>query len=669
VRKILSAFNVALSMLCVLSLFGLPAHGQDRDRDRDGDRDNEKGETTAPANGIVQDWSGRHALYPRFGPLQGLIDAQRDPRAILSWQEQSRKDWRRFYARRHPRVATTAMHRDWSISLGLGTTAAGMFPAKFGFDPSAAPTCADFAVFPVNATGSATQPNIVAFKNLYSGGSKAITGNTNSTTTVTITAGTVTAADVGQPISGTGIPGGDTIATVIGGPPATSLTLAVAATATNVGVAITVGSGAAGFCNGRAPVATADNPLQATTLWSYDINGAGGKVVTSPALSIDGTKVAFVETAAGAAHFHVLAWKSGDGLNAANGQNVLTPKVLIAPFSAVAPAGGTGTVTDLTLAAASDTLSSPFVEYNQDVAYVGNDTGTLFRIKNVFCTMSCTPGTSAAPSLDLSWPTSGGSANTGTLSVCAAALTGPIVGPGGNVYVGCADGKLYGITPTGTIFGPVTVGNGGVDGGIVDPPLADVVNGFVYAVSGNNGTTSVLVQAPTNLSSSVTATLGSAGKFNLHSPTFNEDYFSCAPQAAGCTWRIFALALDATNTHSSLWAVGFAGLHVMNGGAGTVQAFGINPFEFSPATTFFDGVQDRLFESVLTNSIGGNLVSFNVSNGTTSPFALESSATEGAGTSGIIVDNNGTGTVQADSVYFGTLTTNTAVKLTQSGLL
>ena len=658
-------------MLCVLSLFGLPAHGQDRDRDRDGDRDNEKGETAAHPNGIVQDWSGRHALYPRFGPLQGLIDAQRDPRAILSWQEQSRKDWRRFYARRHPRVATTAMHRDWSISLGLGTTAAGMFPAKFGFDPSAAPTCADFAVFPVNATGSATQPNIVAFKNLYSGGSKAITGNTTSpSSTVNITAGTVTTADVGQAISGTGIPGGATITSVIGGPPATSLTMSVGATATNAGVAITVGTGAPGLCSGRAAVATVDNSLQATTMWSYDISAVGGKVVTSPALSIDGTKIAFIETAAGAAHFHVLAWKSGDGFDVANGQNVLLPKMISGGFSAVAPAGGTGTVTDLTLAAASDTLSSPFVEYNQDVAYVGNNSGTLFRIKNVFCTMSCTVGVTAAPSLDLSWPTSGGSANTGTLSVCGAALTGPIVGPGGNVYVGCADGKLYGITPTGTIFGPVTVGNGGVDGGIVDPPLADVVNGFVYAVSGNSGGgSSVLVQAPTNLSSSVTATLGSGGKFNLHSPTFNEDYFSCAPQAAGCTWRIFALALDVTNTHSSLWAVGFTGAHAMNSGFGTLQAFGINAFEFSPATTFFDGVQDRLFESVLTNSIGGNLVSFNVSNGTTSPFALESSATEGAGTSGIIVDNNGTGTVQADSVYFGTLTTNTAVKLTQSGLL
>lgn len=665
-RKIFSAFNVALSVLCLLSLFGLPAHGQDRD----GDRDNDKGERTARPNGIVQDWSRHHVVYPRFGPIQSLIEAQRDPRALLSWQEQSRKDWRRFNARRHPHLATAALHRDWSIKLGLGTVAAGMFPAKFGFDPSAVPTCADFAVFPVNATGSATQPNIVAFQNLYSGGSKGITGNTNSTTTVTITAGTVTSADVGQPISGVGIPGGDTIATVTGGPPATSLTLAVAATATNAGVAITVGTGTAGICNGRAPVATSDNPLQATTMWSYDINGVAGKVVTSPALSVDGTKIAFVETAAGAAHFHVLAWKSGDGLNAADGQNVLTPKVLIAPFSAVAPAAASGAVTDLTLGAASDTLSSPFVEYNQDVAYVGNDSGTLFRIKNVFCTMSCTVGVTAAPSLDLSWPTSGGSANTGTLSVCAGALTGPVVGPGGNVYVGCADGKLYGVTPTGTILGSVTVGNGAVDGGIVDPPLADVVNGFVYAVSGNSGGgTSVLVQAPTNMSSSVTATLGSGGKFNLHSPTFNEDYFSCAPQGAGCTWRILALALDATNTHSALWGVGFAGLHVMNSGAGTVDPFGIAPFEFSPATTFFDGVEDRLFESVLT-PIAGNLASFNVTTG--APFpppGLEHFATEGSGTSGIIVDNNATGTAQADSLYFGTLTSNTAVKLTQTGLL
>ena len=108
----------------------------------------------------------------------------------------------------------------------------------------------------------------------------------------------------------------------------------------------------------------------------------------------------------------------------------------------------------------------------------------------------------------------------------------------------------------------------------------------------------------------------------------------------------------------------------MNSGAGTLASVWESiRLNFSPATTFFDGVQDRLFESVLTNSIGGNLVSFNVSTGQTFPFTLESSATEGAGTSGIIVDNNGTGTVQADSIYFGAITANTAVKLTQTGLL
>jgi hypothetical protein len=100
----------------------------------------------------------------------------------------------------------------------------------------------------------------------------------------------------------------------------------------------------------------------------------------------------------------------------------------------------------------------------------------------------------------------------------------------------------------------------------------------------------------------------------------------------------------------------------------TSGVFGIGPFEFSPATTFFDGTKDRLFESVLT-AITDNLVSLDVSTGTAFPPALESFTTEGSGTSGIIVDNNGTGTVQADSVYFGVATSNTAVKLTQSGLL
>jgi hypothetical protein len=47
--------------------------------------------------------------------------------------------------------------------------------------------------------------------------------------------------------------------------------------------------------------------------------------------------------------------------------------------------------------------------------------------------------------------------------------------------------------------------------------------------------------------------------------------------------------------------------------------------------------------------------------------AAGASASEGSGTSAIIVDNS-SGVPQASSVYFGVQVSNTAVKLTQSGL-
>ncbi len=84
-------------------------------------------------------------------------------------------------------------------------------------------------------------------------------------------------------------------------------------------------------------------------------------------------------------------------------QSVTSPKV-ITTFSGTALAAGSGTATDLALGSSTtgtDTLSSPFVDYTRDLAYVGNDNGILYRIKNVFCTtVSCG---NAAPSLDTSW--------------------------------------------------------------------------------------------------------------------------------------------------------------------------------------------------------------------------------------------------------------------------
>ncbi len=605
-RNELSPFRFVVSTFCFLGLFSLQVYAQDADHQKD------------HPNGIVQDWSRRYVVYPRFGPIQSLISLQNDPRAILSWQAAEREDWHRakdrdsdndgdkddYKVHGNSHDKKSGLQRDWSIPLGGGTTAPSMFPAKYTFDVNATPSCPnDFVVFPVNVAGAAHQPNIVGFNNLYSGT-----------------------------------------------------------------------AGSTGICNaGRTPGPT-DDGVSATTIWSYNITAADGVVSTSPALSLDGTKVAFVEKGSGlSAHFHVLAPKSGDGV-ATNLQDVTTSTKQITTGGFAASAPGLGAVTDLALVpssgAASDTLSSPFVDYDSDVAYVGNDSGTLFRVMNVFCTLATCAG--AAPSLDLTWGPGGGLA-TG----CSGVLTGPVVAGNGNIFVGCPDGKLYGFTPTGGVITPLAVGNGSTDGGIVDPPLVDVVNGFVYAVSGNSSSgTSVLVQASaTNLSSPVVATLGAAGRFNLHAPAFNDAYFSSTTSS---NWLIYEWGLNSAGTLDTLYGVGFNSSptsHGMISGppADIFSIPGSTASEFSPVTEILNAPADFIVVSAKESAFP-NMAVYNV-NAFTGLFPNSfppagtqgATAAEGNGTTGIVVDNVSSD-AQASSIYFGVPSLSTAVKLTQSGL-
>jgi hypothetical protein len=126
---------------------------------------------TAYQNSAVQDWSMHQVVYPRVGSVSALTALQHDPRALLSWRAAQEQDALRARTPvRYLDIVERDMHRDWSISLGTGSVAPSMFPAKFTFDVTAAPSCAsDFVVFPVNVAGAVGQPNIVAFDNLYSG--------------------------------------------------------------------------------------------------------------------------------------------------------------------------------------------------------------------------------------------------------------------------------------------------------------------------------------------------------------------------------------------------------------------------------------------------------------------------------------------------------------------
>ncbi len=587
---------------------------------------------------MVNDWSMRHLIYPHFGGMAAMLAVQQDPRARFSWRRRMpmRARWPepeplppRF---RPSRNNGSEVDRDWSISLGNGGTPLNMYPAKFSFDVNAAPSCTnDFVVFPIAATGSITQPNLVAFNNLYSGT-----------------------------------------------------------------------AGATGICN-RSHGGT-DTGVAATVYWSYDVNSIGGAVPNSPVLSLDGTKVAFVESAAGQpAHFHVLAWKGGDGRNAANLQNVLLPTT-INTFVAAAPVAGSGTATDLSLGSATtgtDTLSSPFVDYGADVAYVGNDAGMLYRIKDVFCTVdpACLGSSKPAPSIDTSWGSSGVvTVGPGSCAGTASSeLTGAVLDfANGNLFVGCADGKLYGFNSSGEALSPasVTVGDGTGSktyGGIVDPPIVDGVNGFVYAVSGsaNGGAYGALVQAKADLSSFVVAQIGAGNQCNNHSPQFSNAYYTSPTAAgaliyvAGATGTVSQPCNPGSSTTGSIFVYG------VTLGAGGVMTSGTPAHSFNlgggpgaqwaPLLEFYNTTTatDWLFAGA-NQSGQTNLGSMNITAGFPGTIGV---VTEGLGPSGMIVDNDSSAG-QAASIYLAsqqasvTCTNNTnlravggcAVKLTQAGL-
>jgi hypothetical protein len=605
VRKIPSAVRSVFCVVFLLALSGLSAYSQQKEKIEE------------HHNGIVHDWTTRHVVVPSFGPIHSMIALQNEPRAIQSWQETIRGNWNRwnrFYPRRPVRSPVT-FKRDWAILLGSGGAgmAPSMYPAKFGFDPTATPTCIitglvpipDYVVYTVNAAASATQPNIVAFQDLYSG----------------------------------------------------------------------TGGGLTGICDSQRPTYfTGDTVTSAATFWSYAITAADGVVSTSPALSLDGTKVAFVEKGGGGtAHFHVLAYNggttstAGDGVTLSNSQTVTNPMVITSGFVSSAPIAGSGTVTDLPMTAsgtASDTLSSPFVDYTNDLAYVGNDGGTLFRFKNVFCTTAVCGG--AAPSLDTAW---GG---TGSISVCGGTLTGPTEDPPtGNVFVGCSDGKLYAFNSSGTALAgsPMTVGDGSATGGIVDPPLIDVVNDLLYTEAGATpgGTEVVMQTGTTNATfnvSPVSATLGSGGHFSMHAPAFNNAYLG-----GSGTPLLYEWGLNSADTEIELWGIGFTSFPTMSSGTppAGLAVGGSSPVELSPVTEFFNAntTTDWLFASGQT-ALSPNFLEANITAGF--PAGFSGSADEGNGTTGIIVDDDSLSN-QASSIYVGTFGANASgVKLTQSGL-
>ena len=416
-------------------------------------------------------------------------------------------------------------------------------------------------------------------------------------------------------------------------------------------------------CNSGSPwVAFAYNTVTQT----------GGQIKTSPVLSADGTKVAFVESTSSGSYFHVLVLSNPIPTPPSQTGKVLSPQT---PTSCTTPTT-VNCMTSLTIQTSStDSNSSPWVDYNADTAYVGADNGLLYKINPVFG--------GGAPALVSTggWPVT---VSTQSNKV----LTAPIEDTSaGRIFIGDGYGYLYAIglsNPGGTFAAQVAVGwvGNGAGTGVVDPPIvvndpANSTTDQVFAFTGCSSVVGIggaISQLPANFTSSTTLTtsntvdLGSGSGNgdctggNLHAGTFDNAFWlngSASGHMIGCGFVSGTAQKPLKPSNPQMFLFPFASGTITSTGDASFVVNNTKGDECSPLTEFYDGTTDRLFfgvgstdgyvesSTIGTSSLATpNCQAAPSSTCTTTPAAL-------GGTSGIVIDNqvsNG-----GANIYFSTL--------------
>jgi hypothetical protein len=444
-------------------------------------------------------------------------------------------------------------------------------------------------------------------------------------------------------------------------------------------------AGGSSFCPGTAPQA----------IFEYNASTAGGPINGSPVLSLDGTSVAFVENATtlnGGAVFHVLKWHSGDIQTVdTKFPNAFNNAALsnCATNGAVAPCQYSLQYTP-SGSRQPATLSSPFVDYTNDVAYVTDDGGNVSAISPVFGATPANP-----PVLVTGWP----------VNVAAGAvLTPPVYDPvSRNVFVSSSAGTEYFVKTSGSAVGSCSAGSppclgantftlGGIaaiqEGSIVDPSTGRV---FVFGTQVGLPSGSYVIQTDTALSASSvrTAQIGVGTLNNVYTGTFDNNYFTSVGSG-----KLYACGQNISG-EGQLYAFGFDSVGVMNTTAVTGSPFALGNSvianahctsglseNFNQSTNkdgLFLGVSMRCVNTVAGTN--GCVLSFDITSAF--PTAVSHQLGVVGGSSGIAVDNSvdASSTKLTTDIYFilqggqscldylGSSHTGTcAVSATQSGL-
>jgi len=429
---------------------------------------------------------------------------------------------------------------------------------------------------------------------------------------------------------------------------------------------------------------------------------------------LDGTQVAFVQSnSSNVASLVLLKWAANSSLVQMN-----TGSTNVAPAnyrSCAAPC-----MTQLTLyGSPNDTNSAPFVDYNTDTLYVGDDSGELHKFTNVFLGTPAESGTPFA-------------------TVSSAKLTSPVFDhSSGKVFLGDAGGFLYSVTASGAVVQSALLDSS--TSGVVDGPIVDSTAGKVYvfvtesaagAMGGGNHNGVAQFNTGFGSGAAPAAHVVGTGSGKNGVPTYTGDFDNDYYTSSNATGNLYVclpangfaqisvssgtmtggtisstLAVAAPNTAcspaSEILSVDAASTINQAGGINSsatsvtiTSAAGFNNNQYiqidsekmlvtaissnmltitraqlgTTAASHANGatvknIHDRVFLSVpatgnQTGCAGACVYSFDVTN-----LTLPSSASAGlaatGGTSGIIIDNVVTSTTGASQVYFSTLSNQT----------
>lgn len=700
----------------------------------------------------AMDWTHKHVVYspPTFRQVEGI---RRDPRyehqlydRITRVLDRTRRDRDKFWRRK---TKPESLHRDWGASLGPGATGGDeMYPAKFSFDIFGAPSCAnDFVVFntgvaggvatTASRTGAFSSINPLAGNTVTIGGVLVLTASSTSNTGTFFLIGTrgITAANLAAAIVRNGASAGVTATS--SGRVVTVLALTAGAAGNSIALSTTIsptsftwgGPTLAGGADAPGSIIAFNNLYSTqngvtpagmcgssgpTVIFSYDTDigtdGVGtttGATTTSPVLSLDGTKVAYIESGdSGGAILRILKWDND------------TPEIPVGPPDQVLPSGSSwqdcnpvqpnSCLIGLRFAnGAQDSESAPFYDYSSDALYVGDDIGKLHKFINVFGIAGPVPREVTTGG----WPVTVNPSGTVRLHT-------PVHdGVSRNIFVGDLSGNIYFVREAGSALGVCSSGsNGGVapclgtvdntpggptsitlGGAIDDAPIVDSTTQRVFFFNGavnssvcsSSGTNAAVVQLDTRLSSSSLVKVcfpnnGTAGQpTNTKSGSFDNAYFSTEMGSKAGKLYVCARAPNARD-HPALFRIGFDSNGVMNSfadpnstgsGRNYIDLVNASGEECSPVATIFNTVSstDWLFVSVGDNAAlgttcsatnGGCLMSFNLTAlGTTWPpsnatasynLPLSGAISGDGGSSGIIVDNvaDTIANPQTSNIYF-----------------